>query len=91
MAVLNQSGRERSIRVVAGIVLALLAWVIWGAAGAVLSASGILSLVVLLVGLAAVVTGVIGWCPLYTLLGISTNGDVRAWRAWGSVSARGAA
>jgi threonine/homoserine/homoserine lactone efflux protein len=78
MAVLNQSGRERSIRVGAGIVLALLAWVIWGAAGAVLSASGILSLVVLLVGLAALVTGIIGWCPLYTLFGISTNGDVRA-------------
>ena len=78
MAVLNQSGRERSIRVAGGIVLALLAWVIWGAAGAMLSASGILSLVVLLVGLAALVTGVIGWCPLYTLLGISTNGDVKA-------------
>jgi hypothetical protein len=78
MAVLNQSAGERSIRMIAGVALALLAWFIWGTAGALVSVSGALSLIVLLVGLAALVTGLIGWCPLYTLFGISTDKDINA-------------
>ena len=78
MAVLNQSGRERTIRVVAGIVLAFLAKAIWATTSTAVSISGALSLIVVLIGMAAIVTGVIGWCPLYTLFGISTNDDVGA-------------
>jgi hypothetical protein len=76
MAVLNQSGRERTARVVIGVALALLAKVIWGTGGDALSFSAALSLIVLVAGLVAIVTGVIGWCPFYALLGVSTESDI---------------
>jgi hypothetical protein len=76
MAVMNQSARERSLRMVLGVVLAFAAWLVW-VTGAVPGA-GAVSLVVLLIGLALLTTGVIGWCPLYTILGISTEDDVGA-------------
>jgi hypothetical protein len=78
MAVMNQSARERTLRMVVGVVLAFAAWAIWGGGAGLVPASAAVSLVVLLVGLASLVTGLIGWCPLYTILGISTEDDVAA-------------
>jgi hypothetical protein len=78
MAVLNQSARERTLRMVVGMVMAFAAWFIWVAGAGIVPASGAVSLVVLLVGLASLVTGLIGWCPLYTVFGISTDNDVGA-------------
>lgn len=61
----NESGLDRIIRVVIGIVLLALYFT-----GTV---SGALGIVLLVVGAIALLTGVIGMCPLYMLLKIKTN------------------
>jgi hypothetical protein len=62
---INESGWDRIIRVIAGIVLLALYFV-----GTVTGALGIIFLVI---GAVALVTGVVGFCPLYALLKISTK------------------
>ncbi len=56
----NESGLDRGIRVVLGVVLLALVFVgprtLWG-----------------LVGLVPLVTGLVGFCPLYRLLGLDTH------------------
>ncbi len=61
----NESGLDRIIRVVIGIVLLALYFT-----GTV---SGALGIVLLVVGAIALLTGVIGMCPMYMLLKIKTN------------------
>jgi hypothetical protein len=61
----NESGLDRLIRVVLGIVLLAL-----NLGGVVTGSWGI---VLLVVGTLAVVTGLIGFCPLYALLKIHTK------------------
>lgn len=60
----NVGGIERPFRIVAGI----LALGIGAFAGLPPAGAG----VALVVGTIALVTGAIGWCPLWTLLGINT-------------------
>ena len=60
----NESGLDRIIRVVAGIVLLVLSFT-----GTVTGGFGI-ALIVL--GAVALLTGVVGFCPLYALLKIKT-------------------
>ena len=60
----NVGGMERPIRIGAG-VLAILAGLFGGLSGAM---SGI----ALAVGVVLLLTGAVGYCPLFTLLGIST-------------------
>ncbi len=61
----NESGLDRLIRVIIGVVLlALFAF------GVV---SGIVGTVFVVVGAVALITGVVGFCPLYTLLKIQTK------------------
>lgn len=55
----NQASFERVLRVLAGLVLIALAWT-----GTV----GLWGWI----GLVPLATGLIGWCPAYTLLGINT-------------------
>ncbi len=62
---INESGLDRIIRVVLGIVLIALYLT-----GTVTGALGIISIVV---GLIALLTGAVGVCPLYMLLKIKTN------------------
>ena len=61
MALKNEGGVDRAIRVVAGLVLLSLVFVgpqtAWG-----------------WVGLVPLATGLIGWCPAYSLFGINTCG-----------------
>ena len=57
---------DRIIRVVLGIVL-----IVVFALGMV---AGLLSYLVLLIGLIALVTGAVGTCPLYSVVGINTAG-----------------
>jgi hypothetical protein len=57
----NVGGIDRTLRIVAGIVLIALYFVLEGPARYV----GIL-------GLVALGTGLVSFCPLYTLLGVST-------------------
>ena len=61
----NESGVDRIIRVVLGIILLVLGWggVVTGAWGWVLKIGGLVPLI----------TGLTGWCGLYALFGIRTN------------------
>jgi hypothetical protein len=61
----NESGLDRIIRVVAGIILLALNF-----AGIVTGGLGIIFIVL---GAVALLTGVVGFCPLYMLLKIKTN------------------
>ncbi|HVP21634.1 MAG TPA: DUF2892 domain-containing protein [Anaerolineaceae bacterium] len=61
----NESGLDRIIRVVLGIVLLALYFV-----GVVTGGFGI---VLLAVGAISLLTGVVGFCPLYALLKFRTN------------------
>jgi hypothetical protein len=62
---INESGMDRIIRVIVGIVLLALYF-----AGTV---TGGLGIVFIVLGAVALITGVVGFCPLYTLLKISTK------------------
>jgi hypothetical protein len=62
---MNESGLDRVIRLVAGLVLLLLYFV-----GVV---SGTLGIVVLVLGAILLLTGLIGFCPLYALFKFSTK------------------
>jgi hypothetical protein len=61
----NESGLDRVIRIVLGIVLFVLYFT-----GVVSGTLGIISLVV---GAVLVITGLVGFCPLYALLKFRTN------------------
>ena len=61
----NESGVDRIIRVVLGIVLLALSF------GSVVT--GGLGIVVLVLGAVALLTGIVGFCPLYAMLKIRTN------------------
>ena len=61
----NESGLDRIIRVVVGIafIALYLTGVVTGGAG----------IVVIIIGALALITGLVGFCPLYSLLKIKTN------------------
>lgn len=65
MTLVNQAGWERIARLVLGVVLLYLGWgrVVTGGLGTFLKYFGIVP----------VVTAIVGWCPLYTVLGVRTN------------------
>jgi hypothetical protein len=62
---INESSLDRIIRVVLGIVLLALYFT-----GTV---TGGLGIVFIILGAVALLTGVVGFCPLYALLKINTN------------------
>jgi hypothetical protein len=62
---INQSKIDRIIRVILGIVLLTLGW------GGVVS--GTWGLVFKIVGFIPLITGLVGWCPLYALFKLKTN------------------
>ena len=63
---MNEAGWDRAVRVLVGVVLMIVGFgVVGGTGGTVL---GVVAIVPLL-------TGVVGWCPLYSVLGIRTNGN----------------
>lgn len=61
----NESTVDRVIRFVLGAVLVYM----WYAA----VVTGVLAIIALVLGIILAITGVIGWCPLYTLFGIGTH------------------
>jgi hypothetical protein len=61
----NESGIDRIIRVVLGIILIALAW------GGVVT--GTLGIVLIVLGAVFLLTGVVGFCPLYFLFKMRTN------------------
>ena len=64
MSFTNEGSTDRIIRVVAGIVLLALGW------GEV--ATGTLGTVLKVLGFIPLVTGLVGWCPLYAIAHVST-------------------
>ena len=61
----NESNLDRIVRVVLGVVL--LALYFMG------SVSGTIGVIVLIIGVLALLTGAVGFCPLYALVKISTK------------------
>jgi hypothetical protein len=61
----NEAGWDRAVRIAAGLLLLYLGWggVVAGSLGAALK----------LLGFVPLVTGLVGWCPAYPLLGIRTK------------------
>ena len=70
---INEGTWDRALRIMLGAVLLYLGLggVVTGAAGIALSVVAVLLLL----------TGLIGWCPLYSLLGISTSDGKSGGRA----------
>lgn len=63
MTFLNEGSADRVVRMLAGLLLLAAAWMVsFHGLGIVLFAFGALALV----------TGLVGWCPAYSLFGIST-------------------
>lgn len=65
MSFINEAGWDRIVRVILGIVLLYLGW-----AGVVSGGWGVFLKVF---GFVPLLTGLIGWCPLYSLLKFRTN------------------
>ena len=61
----NESTLDRALRAILGIVLIYAWYAPW--------VSGIVGLVALVLGVVFLLTGIIGWCPLYSLFKMSTN------------------
>lgn len=57
------------LRILAGVVLAYAAWLMWPGLAATISAT---------VAGIALVTGLLGWCALYALFGIGTRRETSA-------------
>ena len=64
MSYVNEAGWDRMARVALGLALLALGW-----SGVV---TGTLGVVFRLGGFVPLVTGLVGWCPLYQVLGIKT-------------------
>jgi hypothetical protein len=65
MSLQNEAGWDRGVRIVLGIVLLYLGW-----GGVVVGTWGI---VFKIIGFIPLLTGLSGWCPLYTLFGFRTG------------------
>lgn len=66
MTFANEGGWDRGVRLLSGVALAGL-----GGSGFLPATLGV---VVMGAGAAVLATGIVGWCPAYTLFGLSTHG-----------------
>ena len=69
MTFTNESTLDRVIRMLAAFALGYVAWITWPAT---------ISIVSLVIGAIALVTGVVGWCAAYALFGFSTRKKIGA-------------
>lgn len=74
----NEGTWDRVSRILVGLALGYGAWMTWPGTATVLSWTGIVSLAFLVVGIEVLVTGLIGWSPMYALFGFSTKEKVGA-------------
>jgi len=65
----NLSTAERIVRIVVGVALLVLGW-----SGAV---SGVAAIALRVFSLVPLLTGLIGWCPLYALIGLGSRRTVQ--------------
>ena len=75
---LNEGVWDRVFRIVLGVALEYAAWTTWPTANLV-TRPGAVTLVYLVLGAIALVTGLVGWCPAYALFGVSTKKRVVSW------------
>ncbi len=68
---INEAGWERTTRLVAGVILGIIGY-------RVVQSNYSLAVVLLIVGLVLIVTGLIGYCPVWQLLHFSTNKPKRS-------------
>jgi hypothetical protein len=61
----NETMVDRIVRVVVGALL-IYAWY-------AMLVTGVMAIVALIIGIVLVITGLVGWCPLYSLFGIGTR------------------
>ena len=61
----NESSLDRSARIIAGVILLALYFLS--------VTTGTFGIILLVVGAIALLTGIVGFCPLYALLKINTN------------------
>ena len=78
MTFMNEGVWDRVIRILAGIAFGYAAWMAWPGTASLMSRPGAVSLVSLVIGAVAFVTGIVGWCPVYALFGASTKKKVGA-------------
>jgi hypothetical protein len=64
MTFMNEGVWDRVIRVFVAMALGYAAWLTWPGAAAIAFS---------IIGAIALVTGLAGWCPVYTLIGVSTR------------------
>lgn len=69
MTFANEGMWDRLIRVLIAIAFGYAAWMTW---------PGAAPIVFLVIGAIALVTGLVGWCPIYALFNISTKKKVAA-------------
>ena len=63
MTFLNEGQADRTVRMLGGLLLLSAGWAL---------SFNVLGIVLVAVGAIALATGIAGWCPAYTLFGIST-------------------
>jgi uncharacterized membrane protein HdeD (DUF308 family) len=61
----NESGTDRVIRIILGIILVILGWFALG--------NNTLGVILDIIGIILIITGITGFCLLYTLFGMSTR------------------
>lgn len=64
--VLNEGRVDRLLRIILGLILI-------GMSGLLLGKTSVLTYVLFFLGVILIVTGIIGWCPLYSVFGCSTR------------------
>ena len=64
---MNEGTTDRIVRIVAGIALLVLGW------GEIVT--GTLGTIFKVLGFVPLLTGLVGWCPIYKLAGFSTRGS----------------
>lgn len=64
---MNEGTADRVIRVLVGVILGVVAWMALG-----LADGAILGIIAGVVALVFILTGIVGFCPAYVLLGIRT-------------------
>ena len=75
---INEGAWDRTIRIVIGLALGYVSWSAWPTESNFLSMAGAFSLVSLALGITGVVTGVVGYCPLYQVFGVATKKPLHA-------------
>lgn len=61
----NESGSDRVIRIILGIILIILGWFVLS--------NNTLGVILDIIGIILIITGITGFCLLYTLFGMSTR------------------